>query len=90
MNSSVTSASLNNAMGTTVLAIDSSSGGAALLNSTRLTTPVDTRTRVLSGMLQSDYGLLSELMARVVIVLPVPLTCHQHHFRTQHPCTKFG
>ena len=52
MNSSVTSASLNGAVGTSVLAIDSSNGGAALLNSTRLTTTVDTKTRVLSGALQ--------------------------------------
>ena len=50
MNSSVTSAALNAAVGSNVTAIDSSSGGAVLVNSSRITADVDDNTVLLSGM----------------------------------------
>ena len=49
MNSSVTADALNTAVGSKVTAIDSSSGGAVLLDSTRLTQDVDNKLVVLSG-----------------------------------------
>ena len=51
MNSSVTSSALNTAVGVNVTAIDSSSGGAVLINSSRTTEDVDNNTVLLSGML---------------------------------------
>ena len=51
MNSSVTSSALNTAAGVNVTAIDSSSGGAVLINSSRTTADVDNNTVLLSGML---------------------------------------
>lgn len=50
INSSVTSAALNAAVGSNVTAIDSSSGGALLLDFNRVTEAVDNNTVVLSGM----------------------------------------
>ena len=50
MNSSVTSSGLNQAVGSNVTAIDSSSGGAVLVNSSRMTADVDNNTVLLSGM----------------------------------------
>ena len=51
MDSTVTSAALNRAVGSNVTAIDSSTGGAVLLNSTQMTDDVDNNTVVLSGVL---------------------------------------
>lgn len=49
VNSSVTADALNSAVGSNVTAIDSSSGGAMLVSSSRVTGDVDNRTVVLSG-----------------------------------------
>lgn len=49
VNSSVTSSALNQAVGSSVTAIDSNSGGAMLLDFTRMTDAVDDNTAVLSG-----------------------------------------
>ena len=59
VNSSVTADALNSGVGSNVTAIDSSSGGAVLVNSSRMTGDVDDRTVVLSGMSTLQYtGLL--------------------------------
>lgn len=55
MNSSVTSAALNQAVGSNVTAIDITSGGAVLVNSSRMTADVDSNTVVLSGMPAASY-----------------------------------
>ena len=54
VNSSVTTAALNSAVRSNLTAIDSSSGGATLVNSTQITQVVNNRTRVLSGLPHSS------------------------------------
>ena len=53
VNSSVAAAALNSVVRSNVTGIDSSSGGATLINSTQSSGAVDNRTRVLSGKLRS-------------------------------------
>lgn len=59
VNSSVTSAALNTAVGINVTAVDGSSGGAVLVNSSRITADVDNNTVLLSGKLKTHFTCLS-------------------------------
>ena len=68
MNSSVTSAALNAAVGSNVTAIDSSSGGAVLVNSSRITADVDDNTVLLSGMFTAVS--ISEVFGLVLVPNP--------------------
>ena len=72
VNSDVTSAALNMATGSNVTAIDSSSGGAVMVNFSRMTADVDDNTVVLSGMLAAPC--MPVLLAKVLM----PKLPHAH------------
>ena len=59
INSSVTSAALNTAAGINVTAVDGSSGGAVLVNCSRITADVDNNTMLLSGKPTTHFTCLS-------------------------------
>lgn len=77
MDSTVTSAALNSAVGSNVTAINSSTGGAVLLNSTQLTDDVDNNTVVLSGVLWLLYCVCSshDIGHRIQLVLQHGVGC---------------
>ncbi|KAL9589638.1 MAG: hypothetical protein Q9203_001561 [Teloschistes exilis] len=86
INSSVTSAALNTAVGSNVTAIDSSSGGAVLLDFSRMTEAVDDNTVVLSGLLANLSCIEAQMyeLEKAMSVRENPLWVTPHATTAEH------